>query len=155
MIACELRLELNVAFSTIQPTHVVMCNFVYPHFKVIPDKKGISESNGDYEGAFVWPTRPGIFKYIGGLDFQSLYPSLIMQFQISPETFLFKDKNYIPKPDEIKTCSGAVYKKDPNAMIPSILYHYFGLRKAAKSEKKQANTEYEELKHILEQRKCN
>jgi hypothetical protein len=30
MIACELRLELNVAFSTIQPTHVVMCNFVYP-----------------------------------------------------------------------------------------------------------------------------
>lgn len=70
MIACQLRLELNVAFSTIQPTHVVMCNFLYPKYKVIPDqKKKISNESGQYEGAFVWPTRPGIFKYIGGLDF--------------------------------------------------------------------------------------
>ena len=153
MIACELRLELNVAFSTIQPTHVVMCNFVYPQFKVIPDKRQVSESNGDYEGAFVWPTRPGIFKYIGGLDFASLYPSIMRQFQISPETFMFKDPNYVPKSDEIKTSSGAVYKKDPNAMIPAILTHYFALRKAAKKDKKTANTEYEELKHIFEKRK--
>lgn len=155
MIACELRLELNVAFSTIQPTHVVMCNFVYPHFKVIPEQKKMSNEEGDYEGAFVWPTRPGIFKYIGGLDFQSLYPSLIMQFGISPETFLFKDKNYKPKSNEIKTCSGAVYRKDHDALIPSILHHYFGLRKAAKMDKKIANTEYEELKRILERRKNN
>lgn len=77
------------------------------------------------------------------------------QFQISPESFLFKDKNYIPKSDEIKTCSGAVYKKDPNAVVPAILTHYFALRKAAKMDKKIANTEYEELKHILEHRKQN
>jgi hypothetical protein len=66
---------------------------------------------------------------------------------------LFKDKNYVPKPDEIKTCSGAVYKKNPNAMIPAILTHYFAKRKDAKKDKKTANSEYEELKHILEQRK--
>lgn len=155
MIACELRLELNVAFSTIQPTHVVMCNFVYPNYKVIPEKsyKQKEDADADYQGAFVWPTRPGIFKYIGGLDFASLYPSIMRQFQISPESFLFKDKNYIPKSDEIKTCSGAVYKKDPNAVVPAILTHYFALRKAAKMDKKTANSEYEQLKHILEQRK--
>lgn len=66
---------------------------------------------------------------------------------------MFKDPNYIPKQDEIKTSSGAVYKKDPNAMIPAILTHYFALRKAAKKDKKIANTEYEELKHIFEKRK--
>lgn len=153
MIACELRLELNVAFSTIQPTHVVMCNFEYPHYKVIPDKKTITDVDTSYEGAFVWPTRPGIFKYIGGLDFASLYPSIIRQFGISPETFLFKDPNYTPKSDEIKTVSGAVYRKDPDALIPAILTHYFALRKAAKADKKTVNTEYEELKHILEKRK--
>lgn len=153
MIACELRLELNVAFSTIQPTHVVMCNFLYPQYKVIPEKRQISDTQEKYAGAFVWPTRPGIFKYIGGLDFASLYPSIIRQFQISPETYLFKNKDYTPKSDEIKTCSGAVYKKDPNALIPAILTHYFAKRKAAKNDKKQANTEYEQLKHILEKRK--
>lgn len=169
MIACVLRLELNVAFSTIQPTHVVMCNFEYPHYKVIPDKKGISQKDADYQGAFVWPTRPGIYKYIGGLDFASLYPSIMRQFGISPETFLFKDEvivgydkdnkpitkvgDYVPKDNEIKTCSGAVYKKGPDALMPAILTHYYALRKAAKVDKKIANTEYEELKVILERRK--
>ena len=38
MLACQLRIELNTAFSTIQPTEAVMCNFVYPHYKVLPDK---------------------------------------------------------------------------------------------------------------------
>lgn len=75
------------------------------------------------------------------------------QFQISPESFLFKDKNYIPKSNEIKTCSGAVYRKDPNAVVPAILTHYFALRKNAKKDKKTANSEYEQLKHILERRK--
>lgn len=68
MLACVLRIELNTAFSTIAPTHTVMCNFVYPHYKVIIDDHKIGE-DADYEGAFVWPTRPGIYKYIGGLDF--------------------------------------------------------------------------------------
>lgn len=154
MLACQLRIDLNTAFSTIQPTETVMCNFVYPHYKVLPDKQHTSESaeNGDYEGAFVWPTQPGIYKYIGGLDFASLYPSIIRQFQISPETFLFKDLNYKPKSNEIKTCSGAVYRKDPNAVIPAILTHYFALRKQAKKDKKTANQEMEDLKHIIERR---
>lgn len=155
MLACQLRIELNTAFSTIQPTEAVMCNFVYPHYKVLPDKQHSDNSGGseDYTGAFVWPTQPGIYKYIGGLDFASLYPSIIRQFQISPETFLFVDKNYKPKANEIKTCSGAVYRKDPNAIIPAILTHYFALRKQAKNDKKQANQEMEDLKHIIEKRK--
>lgn len=89
------------------------------------------------------------------IKFKNLYPSIIRQFGISPETFLFKDKNYKPKDNEIKTRSGAVYRKDPDALIPSILTHYFALRKAAKMDKKIANTEYEELKRILERRKNN
>ena len=38
-------------------------------------------------------------------------------------------------------------------MIPAILTHYFALRKQAKKDKKQANQEMEDLKHILEERK--
>ena len=48
--------------------------------------------------------------------------------------------------------SGAVYKKDPNAMIPSILTHYYNLRKEAKNCMKQADTEKEYLEEILEKR---
>lgn len=154
MLACELRLELNTAFSTIKPTETVMCNFIYPHYKVLPEKPKNKESvEADYEGAFVWPTQPGIYKMIGGLDFASLYPSIIRQFQISPETFLFKDPNYKPKEDEIKCCSGAVYRKSPDAIIPAILTHYFALRKAAKKDKKTCDQLKEDYTKILHQRK--
>lgn len=154
MLASELRISLNDAFSTILPTEVVMTNFVYPQYKIVPKKitNPNDDESGDYEGAFVWPTQAGIYKYIGGLDFASLYPTTQRQFGISPETFLFKDPTYIPKANEIKTCSGAVYKKDPNAVLPCILTHYFGKRKMAKSDRKIVDTDKEFLIKKYEER---
>ena len=130
-----------------------MCNFIYPNFKVIPEKKNTNtEGSDDYAGAFVWPTQAGVYKFIGGLDFASLYPTIMRQFQISPETFVMRDKSHVCKPNEIKTCSGAVYRKDPDAIIPAILDTYYAKRKAAKNDKKNADREREELKNILEER---
>jgi hypothetical protein len=42
--------------------------------------------NGKVEGAFTWSAEPSIYKAIQKLDFKSLYPSIILQFNISPET---------------------------------------------------------------------
>jgi len=74
------------------------------------------------------------------------------QFGISPEAFMFKDIDYVPKADEIKTTSGAVYKKMHDAVLPAILTTYFQKRKAAKGERKACDTEAEELIKIYEQR---
>jgi DNA polymerase elongation subunit (family B) len=41
---------------------------------------------GKVEGAFTWSAKPSIYKAIQKLDFKSLYPSIILQFNISPET---------------------------------------------------------------------
>lgn len=153
MLASELRISLNDAYSTILPTEVVMSNFVYPQYKVVPKKiNNNDEVDSDYEGAFVWPTQAGIYKYIGGLDFASLYPSIMRQFQISPESFLFKDPTYKPKSNEIKTVTGAVYKKDPNAVLPAILTHYFAKRKGAKADRKSCDTDREFLLKKYEER---
>ena len=86
------------------------------------------------------------------LDFASLYPSIMRQFGVSPEVFIKKDINYIPKEDEIKMASGAIYKKDKNALIPSILTEYYARRKQAKNDMKQASTEQEYYEEILERR---
>ena len=153
MLASELRVSLNDAFSTILPTEVVMTNFIYPQYKVVPKKISNNDDvDTDYEGAFVWPTQPGVYKYIGGLDFQSLYPSTMMQFQISPESFLFKDPTYIPKSNEIKTISGAVYQKRKDAVLPTILKYYFAKRKAAKNDRKICDTDMEVLIKKYEER---
>ena len=89
---------------------------------------------------------------VGGLDFASLYPSIVRQFGVSPEVFIKKDINYIPKVDEIKMASGAIYKKDKNALIPRILTEYQARRKQAKNDMKQASTEQEYYEAILERR---
>jgi len=44
-----------------------------------------------FEGAFVFPAKPGIFKGgIATIDFNSLYPSVIRSVNISPETYIGK-----------------------------------------------------------------
>ena len=86
------------------------------------------------------------------MDFASLYPTTQRQFGISPETFLFKDPTYQPKANEIKTCSGAVYVKREDAVLPAILTHYFGKRKGAKNDRKIADTDKEVLLQIYEKR---
>lgn len=75
-LASELKVDAYAAYSTVQPTEIVMSNFLYDDYKVVcsPEEK---QQKKDYEGAFVWPTQPGIYKYIWGLDYASLYPSTI------------------------------------------------------------------------------
>lgn len=153
-LTAELKIDLNMAFSTVAPTEVVMCQYAYKNHKVIPIKKKEEIPDADYEGAFVWPSRPGVFKYVGALDFASLYPTTQRQFNISPETWIGKydPKTYKPKENEIMTSSGSVYTKDYQGILPQILEDFFMKRKEAKKMKKEANSEYEELKHILEER---
>lgn len=150
----ELKTELMMQFSTVKPTEVVMTNFCYPDHEVIPVKKSNPE-DGEYPGAFVWPSQPGIYKFIGGGDFASLYPTTQRQFNISPETYKFTDKlgTYVPKSNEIKCKSGAVFTKDFDGLLPRILTYYFKARKHSKAQRKQVDKEYEFLKAIYEKRK--
>ncbi len=77
------------------------------------------------------------------------------QFLISPETFKYKkDPNtYKVAPDEIMTCSGAVYERNESSMIPSILTYYYNLRKQTKIDKKICEDECEWLENIIKKRK--
>ena len=168
MLASILRINAYDAFSTINPVETVISNFIYEDYKVIPSMKHeVPEIQESYAGAWVLPVNKSIVRYVGGLDFASLYPSIIRQFGVSPEKFLFKDtkvigKNpdgtdktvvgdYVPKEDEIKMKSGAVYKKGP-AILPNILTHYYNLRKQAKNDRKDVDTELAYYEKILEER---
>ena len=156
-LASELKINCNMAFSTIAPAEVVMGNYIYNEHKVLPVKENNKKDAADYEGAFVWPARMGIYKHVASLDFASLYPSTMRQFNISPETYKGKvdPKSYKVKENEILCSTGAVYDKSFDGIIPRILTDYYAKRKQAKNDKKGANQEYEDLKHILESRKLN
>ena len=86
------------------------------------------------------------------LDFASLYPTTMRQFNISPDTYVKKDKDYIPKADEIKCASGAIYKKNEEGILPKILTNFYNQRKAYKKEMKIATQEMYDLMDIYESR---
>src|SRR5210317_247151 len=69
--------------------------------RVAPDKPRRKERNADgsdaegkFTGAYVKEPTPGLYKWVYDLDLTSLYPSIIMTINISPETKIGKLKNY-------------------------------------------------------------
>jgi DNA polymerase elongation subunit (family B) len=74
------------------------------------------------------------------------------QFNISPETFIVKDKNHIRQPNEIMCTSGAVYKRDLPGFIPKICTDFYNQRKAYKKEMMAAIDEKYYLEDIYEKR---
>jgi DNA polymerase elongation subunit (family B) len=102
---------------------------------VIPQKK--RERKGDmYEGAYVKAPQKGRHKWIVSFDLNSLYPHLIMQYNISPETILGTwqdeigvegllkkefDTSIWKEKDITVTPNGSVYRKDKQGFLPKLM----------------------------------
>lgn len=75
--------------------------FLRRNGRVAPDKplrrnKNMDGSDGEdkFTGAYVKEPKPGLYKWIYDLDLTSLYPSIIMTINISPETKVGKVGDY-------------------------------------------------------------
>ena len=115
-------------------------------------KKKVGEK---YEGAFVKQPVPGLHKYCTCNDYASLYPSLMRQFNIGPETLVtvlpendealkqeWRDKGYIV------CASGAVYQKEDGHLKKIITDLYFKRKSYKKTSFKFTQIHYD-LKDLL------
>ena len=140
------------ALSSTKSIEIVQAEYLYKENKVFPKSK--KEGDGrEYEGAFVYEPIPGVYNDVLTVDFASLYPTTMRQFNMSPDTFMFKKKDYRITPDEIKCVNGSVYTKRFKGFIPKILDDFYAKRKNFKKKMMVAKTEMEELEEILERRK--
>jgi DNA polymerase elongation subunit (family B) len=98
------------------------------HFKTVIkefDENGrmIQDDDDDdddkFEGAYVFPPKPGRYKNIKVFDYSSLYPNVIKTLNISPDTLVTDDS----VPDEmcIKTPSGHKFRKDFVGILPKVI----------------------------------
>lgn len=151
-LANLIHCDCIVAFSPVRSLEIVQCETMYAENRVVPKMERKDEEHEKYAGAFVYDPIPGIYKNVIALDFASLYPTTMRQFNISPDTYVKKDKDYIPKADEIKCASGAVYKRNEEGILPKILTNFYNQRKAYKKEMKIATQEMYDLMDIYESR---
>nr|GMC85983.1 DNA polymerase delta catalytic subunit [Ipomoea batatas] len=111
---------------------------------VIPNVKQAGSEQGTYEGATVLEPRAGFYeKPIATLDFASLYPSIMMAYNLCYCTLVTPDdvrKLNLPPECVHKTPSGETFVKSnlQKGILPEILEELLAARKRAKADLKEA-----------------
>ena len=124
----------------------------------IPPKKE-SVKNAKYAGAYVKEPTPGFYDWVVSFDLNSLYPHLIMQYNISPET-LQDTRHSSATVDKIlnqeveidgkySVCAnGAQYSKDKHGFLPQMMKKMYDSRVIFKKKMIEAKKQYEKTPTI-------
>ncbi len=79
---------------------------------------------GEYEGAFVYEPKPGLYEDIVVMDFKSLYPSIIITHNIDPFTLTYDCEDNPNKVPDYDYC----FLTSPKGFIPSAMEHIYNKR---------------------------
>ncbi|MEC8530274.1 MAG: DNA polymerase domain-containing protein, partial [Thermoproteota archaeon] len=135
-IAYDAGVNLVDSLTSVRMWDVIIHNYLMKKNLVVPPKV-IEDKAFQVEGAYVKDPQVGMHKWVVSFDLNSLYPHLIMQYNISPETYV-RDIGQRPTADEIiaglynnqnikdfmekhnvTVCgSGAMYTKDFQGFLP-------------------------------------
>jgi len=112
-----------------------------------------NKKDGKYAGAFVKQPLVGYYSGVSAFDFASLYPSVMRQFNISPDAYVdLIPENEIEERrkniDEIVCENGVVYKKE-DSILKKILSDLYAQRKQYKSISYDYYEKAHELKKIF------
>jgi len=134
-------------------------NMIYNHLRkkdiVIPQKKDHKKIE-KFEGAYVKDPQVGMHKWVMSFDLNSLYPHLIMQYNISPETLMRSGEVKEGMVDGIlaekirndteycMTPNGAFFRKDVKGFLPEIMENVYNDRVKYKKLMLEAKQEYED-----------
>ncbi|MCK4647980.1 hypothetical protein KAT51_00510, partial [bacterium] len=91
-----------------------------------PDAGG--EKRFKFEGGFVLEPPKGVFKNIAVLDFKKMYPSIMIGFNMSPETV-----SKVPIEDAYEV-DGVYFKREPIGIVPEMLVDFIDERNVVKEE---------------------
>ena len=136
---------------------------IYNHLRkkniVIPQKRKNTKAE-KYEGAYVKDPIVGMHNWVMSFDLNSLYPHLIMQYNISPETLYGQQKVKDMTVDKLLdkkvdtsilkgvtlTPNGALFKTDTKGFLPEIMESMYNDRVTFKRKMLEAKQEYENTK---------
>jgi DNA polymerase elongation subunit (family B) len=158
-------------FSQVRTWDVIIYNYLSEKGIVIPPKKR-EKKNEQYAGAYVKEPIVGLHNWVVSFDLNSLYPHLIMQYNISPETltddgmrgmispegilksgevsntFLkqFKDK------DVSIAANGTTYTKKHKGFLSELMSNMYKDRKMFKNKMIDTKKQLEEIDAELKRR---
>jgi DNA polymerase elongation subunit (family B) len=149
-IATMCRIGIYKASSPVSITEAMICRKFLEKNKVMArDFSGDSKKDSQYAGAYVKAPVVGMHRAVACFDFASLYPSIMRQINISPESFIKKidpvEAQKEKSPDKIVSVTGAIYRKE-DSILKNILTELYTNRKEYKEESKKYQIEADSLK---------
>jgi DNA polymerase elongation subunit (family B) len=157
-MAYDAKANYADVFSQVRMWDTIIYNYLKERNIVIPPKERSSKDE-KYEGAYVKEPIPGIYDWVVSFDLNSLYPHLIMQYNISPETLidekhpsvnidkvLNKKITFEMYKDYAVCANGAMYRKDIRGFLPELMEKIYNERVIFKKKMLAAEQEYEKKK---------
>ena len=136
---------------------------------IIVPPRDVQDKDAAFEGAYVKEVQAGLHHWVASFDLNSLYPHLMMQYNVSPET-LIEPQDYTPEMREIissgvsvdkmlsksvdtsklenvtLTPNGQFFRTDIQGFLPNMMVEMYEDRKKFKKLMLKAQQEYEDEK---------
>ena len=152
-MAYDAKVNYNDVFYQVRMWDTIIYNYLKKRNIVIPPKNRTAKGE-KYAGAYVKEPVPGKYDWVVSFDLNSLYPHLIMQYNISPETLRETRhpsasvegllKKEVDIGGEYATCAnGAQYRKDVRGFLPELMDKMYSERVIFKKKMIQAKKDYE------------
>jgi len=161
-LAYDAKVNYEDTMTTVKQWDVITHNYLLDRNIVVPlnDK---NKPDRAFVGGYVKDPKVGMSKWVVSFDLNSLYPHLIMQYNISPETLVtrLKDKvsiddllvggasqfgGYLDKTNCTIAANLCIYTKEKRGFLPSIMDRMYDDRTKYKKQMIECKKEYEKTK---------
>lgn len=171
VLICTMAYDAKCNFldihSSVRTWDCILYNYLQSRNIIVHNPPSVDEATDrQIMGAFVKEPKPGQYDWVVSFDATSLYPSIIMTWNMSPETlvdgekYLADDEKSIQrllandvKTDKLQsndttmTANGQCFRKDKKGVFPELIEFYFESRQKAKKEMLIAQENYEKTKN--------
>ena len=143
----------DAVLGTVAIWDAIIFRDLYSKHIAVPQNK--ESYKGAYPGGYVKDPQVGMHDWICSFDLASLYPSIIMQYNMSPETILLDDEKGVDvesvlrgdikndKPDTALAVNGVRFDTSKRGVLPRIVQEIYGERVEFKHKQIKAEQELE------------
>lgn len=158
-LAYAAKVNYEDVFSPVKTWDIIIYNYLNEQKVVVPPRKG-GEKSQAYEGAYVKDPLVGKHNWCCSFDLNSLYPHLIMQYNMSPETITdlkldVSVNRLLQKECDLQeaydnnyavAANGWCFSREKKGLLPTQMQLYYDKRVVYKKEMLKAKQEYENTK---------
>ena len=152
-LSYDAKVNLSDVYSQVRMWDTLIYNDLTKRNIVVPPKIS-SKKDDQYAGAYVKEPTPGMYEWVASFDLNSLYPHLIMQYNISPETLVDRrhptasvdgllSREVGITGDYAVCANGAQYRKDIHGFLPEMMQRIYEDRTIYKKKMLKAKQDYE------------